>query len=125
MQEDNNANRAAGISFSWKGACVHIYQNTIKALGSPRYVRFLFDDQKKHLVMVCCNLPLLYLGFGKVQKAFEYFECQEGIFNSNTIGESLPVWDENRVLMVKQTKLALGFHPSFRAIVNLCSFCYN
>ena len=47
-----------------------------------------------NIVMVCCNLPLLYLGFGKVQKAFEHFECQEGNFNSNTIGESLPVWDE-------------------------------
>ena len=55
MQEDNNANRAAGISFSWKGACVHIYQNTIKALGSPRYVRFLFDDQKKHLAVQVCS----------------------------------------------------------------------
>ena len=50
-----------------------------------------------NIVMVCCNLPLLYLGFGKVQKAFEHFECQEDNFNSNIIGESLPVWDENRV----------------------------
>ena len=47
-----------------------------------------------NIVMVCCNLPLLYLGFDRVQKSFDHFECQEGNFNSNTIGEPLPVWDE-------------------------------
>ena len=46
--------------------------------------------------MVCCNLPLLYLGFGKVQKAFHHFECKEGKFGSETLDEPLPVWDESR-----------------------------
>ena len=47
-----------------------------------------------NIVMVCCNLPLLYLGFGKVRKAFAHFECREGKFGSETLGEPLPVWDE-------------------------------
>ena len=48
-----------------------------------------------NIMMVCCNLPLLYLGFGKVQKAFNHFECKEGKFGSETLGEPLPVWDES------------------------------
>lgn len=27
-----------------------------------------------NIIMVCCNLPLLYLGYGKVRNAFEHFE---------------------------------------------------
>lgn len=54
MQEDNKNNKAFGLSFSWKGACVHIYKKTLKALGSPQFVRFLFDDQKKHLAVQVC-----------------------------------------------------------------------
>ena len=50
-----------------------------------------------NIVMVCCNLPLLYLGFGKVQKAFAHFECQESKFCSETLGEPLPVWDERHI----------------------------
>lgn len=49
-----------------------------------------------NIVMVCCNLPLLYLGFGKVKKAFNHFECREDKFCSETLGESLPVWDESK-----------------------------
>jgi AGCS family alanine or glycine:cation symporter len=49
-----------------------------------------------NIVMVCCNLPLLYLGFGKVQKAFHHFECKEGKFGSEILDEPLPVWDESR-----------------------------
>ena len=47
-----------------------------------------------NIVMVCCNLPLLYLGFHKVQKAFDNFESTEKKFDSEVIGISLPVWDE-------------------------------
>ena len=50
-----------------------------------------------NIVMVCCNLPLLYLGFGKVRKAFAHFECREGKFGSETLGEPLPVWDERHL----------------------------
>ena len=49
-----------------------------------------------NIVMVDCNLPLLYLGFGKVKKAFNHFECGEDNFCSETLGESLPVWDESK-----------------------------
>lgn len=47
-----------------------------------------------NIVMVCCNLPLLYLGFGKVQKAFDNFESADKKFDSETLGVPLPVWDE-------------------------------
>lgn len=29
-----------------------------------------------NIIMVCCNLPLLYLGYGKVRNAFEHFESE-------------------------------------------------
>lgn len=48
-----------------------------------------------NIVMVCCNLPLLYLGFDNVQKAFDNFECTGKKFDSETIGVPLPVWDES------------------------------
>ena len=47
-----------------------------------------------NILMVCCNLPLLYLGFNKVKRAFAHFGCREGEFCSKTFGEPLPVWDE-------------------------------
>ena len=47
-----------------------------------------------NIVMVCCNLPLLYLGFGQVKKAFANFEDQNEEFNSETFGTPVPVWDE-------------------------------
>lgn len=47
-----------------------------------------------NVVMVCCNLPLLYLGFGKVRKTFEHFECHKEKFSSKTLDEPLPVWDK-------------------------------
>ena len=47
-----------------------------------------------NIVMVCCNLPLLYLGFDKVQRAFDNFECTDKNFDSEVIGVPLPVWDE-------------------------------
>ncbi|MBR2519409.1 MAG: amino acid carrier protein [Selenomonadaceae bacterium] len=47
-----------------------------------------------NIIMVCVNLPLLYLGFGKVKKAYKNFTDGKGNFNSETFGEQLPVWDE-------------------------------
>ena len=47
-----------------------------------------------NIVMVCCNLPLLYLGFGQVKKAFANFEDHNEEFNSETFGTPVPVWDE-------------------------------
>ncbi|MBR1647801.1 MAG: amino acid carrier protein [Selenomonadaceae bacterium] len=47
-----------------------------------------------NVIMVCFNLPLLYLGFGKVQKTYKHFTDGKGNFNSETLGEQLPVWDE-------------------------------
>ncbi|MBQ7568350.1 amino acid carrier protein [bacterium] len=47
-----------------------------------------------NIVMVCCNLPLLYLGFGQVRQAFGHFERGEGKFCSETFGVPVPVWDE-------------------------------
>ena len=49
-----------------------------------------------NIVMVCCNLPLLYLGFGRVQAAFDNFVNPKAPFGSQVLGEHLPVWDEFR-----------------------------
>lgn len=56
MIEDNNQYCKYGISFSWKHAGVYIYKNTLKALGNPEYVRFLFDEKKKHLALQVCMM---------------------------------------------------------------------
>lgn len=48
-----------------------------------------------NILMVYCNLPLLYLGFKKVMKAVRHFESKdERIYCSEIAGEDLPVWDE-------------------------------
>ena len=47
-----------------------------------------------NIVMVCCNLPLLYLGLDKVLKSFDHFQNQQEPFSSKVLGEALPVWDE-------------------------------
>lgn len=47
-----------------------------------------------NIIMVCVNLPLLYLGFGKVRKSYKHFTDGSGNFNSEVLGEQLPVWDE-------------------------------
>ena len=49
-----------------------------------------------NIVMVCCNLPLLYLGFAGVRKAFGHYEHGQGVFCSETFGASVPVWDEKK-----------------------------
>ena len=53
-----------------------------------------FFDWLKHRWRRISTSDLLYLGFGNVQKAFDHFECQEGKFGTETLGEPLPVWDE-------------------------------
>ena len=51
-----------------------------------------------NIVMVCCNLPLLYIGFNKVQKAFAHFECGKDEFSSAQIGCEVSAWDERMEL---------------------------
>ena len=50
-----------------------------------------------NIVMVCCNLPLLYMGYSRVKKSFEHFELREGAFDSEVLGEQVSVWDEVRL----------------------------
>lgn len=47
-----------------------------------------------NIIMVCINLPLLFIGFSKVKKAVGHFELKKEVFNSDAFGENLPVWDE-------------------------------
>ncbi|MBQ7568403.1 amino acid carrier protein [bacterium] len=47
-----------------------------------------------NITMVCCNLPLLYLGLAQVRRAAEHYERGEGQFCSATFGADVPVWDE-------------------------------
>lgn len=48
-----------------------------------------------NILMVYCNLPLLYLGFRYALKAFRHFEKKDGTpFTSQTAGTDVPVWDE-------------------------------
>ena len=48
-----------------------------------------------NILMVYCNLPLQYIGFRYVLRAYRHFEKQDGTpFTSKTAGLELPVWDE-------------------------------
>lgn len=49
-----------------------------------------------NILMVCCNLPLLCIGFRYVLRAWRHFEAGDGTpFTSEIAGIDLPVWDEN------------------------------
>ena len=48
-----------------------------------------------NILMVYCNLPLLYLGFRYVLKAWKHFEAKDGTpFTSEVAGIDVPAWDE-------------------------------
>jgi len=47
-----------------------------------------------NIIMVYCNLPLLYLGFKYVYRAYQHFEKKDGTpFGSKTVGIEIPTWD--------------------------------
>lgn len=47
-------------------------------------------------ILICyCNIPLLYLGFKYVKRAYDHFEKNDGTaFTSEAVGIEVPVWDE-------------------------------
>lgn len=45
-----------GISFSWRSAGVRIYNDTVRALGNPEYIRFLCNEKEKHLAVQVCSM---------------------------------------------------------------------
>ena len=48
-----------------------------------------------NILMVYCNVPLLYLGFRYAWRAFRHFERKDGTpFTSEIAGVDVPVWDE-------------------------------
>ena len=48
-----------------------------------------------NILMVYCNLPLMYLGFGHVLRAVRHFESGgKTPYDSTAAGMKLPVWDE-------------------------------
>lgn len=48
-----------------------------------------------NILMVYCNLPLLYLGWKHVKKAVRHYEAKEKTpYTSQVAGMDLPVWDE-------------------------------
>lgn len=47
--------RRIGISFSLKRARVLIYHDTLRALQSPEFFRFLINEAKRKLAMEVCN----------------------------------------------------------------------
>ena len=49
-----------------------------------------------NILMVYCNLPLQYIGFKYVLRAWEHFEKNDGTaFTSKVAGIDVPVWDEH------------------------------
>ena len=47
-----------------------------------------------NILMVYCNLPLLYLGWKFVQRAADHYEKSQTPFTSEAAGTDVPLWDE-------------------------------
>ena len=48
-----------------------------------------------NILIAYCNIPLLYIGFKHVLRAYEHFEKNDGTaYTSKVAGIEVPVWDE-------------------------------
>ena len=72
MQENNMM--IPGISLCQKWGKIRIFHSTIVALGEPRYIRFLFNPDKKGLVVQACARTGNFLIF---QSSFIYRETEK------------------------------------------------
>lgn len=55
-----------------------------------------------NILIAYCNIPLLYIGFKYVKRAYDHFDRKDGsAFTSQVVGTDVPVWDEQAVNQVK------------------------
>ena len=45
-----------GVSLCQKTGTIRIFRSTIKELSDPKYIRFLFNPERKRSVFVCQNI---------------------------------------------------------------------
>lgn len=50
-----NENKKLGMSFSITRGRLLIYHATIIELGEPKYIRFLYNDDKRRVAVQCCE----------------------------------------------------------------------
>lgn len=55
MNDVNRPDNRLGMSFSITRGRLLIYHATIKALGEPDYIRFLYNDSKRRVAIQCCE----------------------------------------------------------------------
>ena len=55
MNDANRPENRLGMSFSIMRGRLLIYHATIRALGDPDYIRFLYNDGKKRVAIQCCE----------------------------------------------------------------------
>lgn len=49
MEHEGKDDYKVGISLSWNNMRISIYKQTLKALGWPKYIRFLFNPREKKI----------------------------------------------------------------------------
>lgn len=55
MYGEKGTEKNLGLSFSITRGRVLIYHATIRELGEPDYIRFLYDDGRKRVAVQCCE----------------------------------------------------------------------
>ena len=55
MMEEERIEIRKGISFNIKRGRLLIYHSTIRALGEPEYIRFLFNSRDRRIAVQCCE----------------------------------------------------------------------
>ena len=55
MNAGNEPEGRLGMSFSIARGRLLIYHATIKELGEPEYIRFLYDDGRRRVAVQCCE----------------------------------------------------------------------
>mgnify|MGYP007070214089 CR=1 FL=1 len=53
--EDSRVNTDIGLSFNIRRGRLLIYHSTIRALGNPEYIRFLFNSKDKKVAVQSCE----------------------------------------------------------------------
>ena len=82
--KDLTVTKKLGLSFSIRRGRLLIYYATIRALGNPDYIRFLFNSRDKKIAIQCCD-PIDRDSFrvNKYQEGMKYqFEITSSPFLS-------------------------------------------
>ena len=55
MNTDSKTEQRLGMSFSIRRGRVLVYHSTIRSIGEPEYIRFLFNSKIRHIAVQSCE----------------------------------------------------------------------